>query len=129
MKSIFTKIINGEIPSYKIAENEDFFVFLDINPNAIGHTLVVPKKEVDKLFDLEDELYIKLFQYSKKIATAIKKAIPCERIGLSVIGLEVPHVHVHLIPLTTMADATFSKKEKLTPEDFTTIATKIAGYL
>lgn len=129
MKSIFTKIINGEIPSYKIAENEDFFVFLDINPNAIGHTLVVPKKEVDKLFDLEDELYIKLFQYSKKIATAIKKAIPCERIGLSIIGLEVPHVHVHLIPLTTMADATFGKKEKLTPEDFTTIATKIAGYL
>jgi len=129
MKSIFTKIIDGEIPSYKIAENEDFFVFLDINPNAAGHTLVVPKKEVDKLFDLEDELYIKLFEYSKKIAIAIKKVIPCERIGLSVIGLEVPHVHVHLIPLTTMADATFGKKEKLTPEDFTAIATKISNYL
>ncbi|MGY5355378.1 HIT family protein [Wenyingzhuangia sp. IMCC45467] len=127
--SIFTKIIKGEIPSYKIAENEDFFVFLDINPNAVGHTLVVPKKEVDKVFDLDDELYTKLFQYSKTIATAIEKAIPCKRVGMSVIGLEVPHVHVHLIPLNQMADATFGKKEKLTEAEFKAVAEKIASFL
>ena len=127
--SIFTKIIKGEIPSYKIAENDDFFVFLDINPNAAGHTLVVPKKEVDKVFDLEDELYTKLFQYSKTIAAAIEKAVPCKRVGMSVIGLEVPHVHVHLIPLNQMADATFGKKEKLTESEFKTLAKKIASYL
>ena len=127
--SVFTKIINGEIPSYKIAENEDFFVFLDINPNAAGHTLVVPKKEVDKLFDLDDELYTKLFQYSKTIATAIEKAVPCKRVGLSVIGLEVPHVHVHLVPLNKMADATFGKKEKLTEAEFKALAEKIESYL
>ena len=127
--SIFTKIINGEIPSYKIAENEDFFVFLDINPNAAGHTLVVPKQEVDKVFDLDDELYIKLFQYSKTIASAIEKAVPCKRVGMSVIGLEVPHVHVHLIPLNEMAHATFGKKEKLTETEFKTLANKIASYL
>ncbi|GGF63327.1 HIT family protein [Wenyingzhuangia marina] len=127
--SIFTKIIKEEIPSYKIAENDDFFVFLDINPNAAGHTLVVPKKEVDKVFDLEDELYTKLFQYSKTIAAAIEKAVPCKRVGMSVIGLEVPHVHVHLIPLNQMADATFGKKEKLTESEFKTLAKKIASYL
>lgn len=127
--SIFTKIIDGEIPSYKIAENEDFFVFLDINPNAAGHTLVVPKKEVDKLFDLDDELYTKLFQYSKTIAAALEKAVPCKRVGLSVIGLEVPHVHVHLVPLNQMADATFGKKEKLTETEFKALAAKIASYL
>lgn len=127
--SIFTKIINGEIPSYKIAENEDFFVFLDINPNAAGHTLVVPKKEVDKVFDLDDALYTKLFQYSKTIAAAIEKAVPCKRVGMSVIGLEVPHVHVHLIPLNQMADATFGKKEKLTEAEFKNLAEKIASHL
>ena len=127
--SIFTKIIKGEIPSYKIAENEDFFVFLDINPNAAGHTLVVPKKEVDKVFDLDDELYTKLFQYSKTIAAAIEKAVPCKRVGMSVIGLEVPHVHVHLIPLNQMADATFGKKETLTEADFKALAEKISSYL
>ena len=127
--SIFTKIISGEIPSYKIAENEDFFVFLDINPNAAGHTLVVPKKEVNKVFDLEDELYVKLMQYSKTIATALEKAVPCKRVGMSVIGLEVPHVHVHLIPLNEMADATFTKKVKLTEEEFKALADKIASYL
>ncbi|NIJ43937.1 histidine triad (HIT) family protein [Wenyingzhuangia heitensis] len=127
--SIFTKIIKGEIPSYKIAENEDFFVFLDINPNAEGHTLVVPKQEVDKLFDLDDELYAKLFNYSKTIAAAIEKAVPCNRVGLSVIGLEVPHVHVHLVPLNQMADATFEKKVKLTEEEFKALAVKIASYL
>ncbi len=129
MASIFTKIIQGEIPCYKVAENEDFIAFLDIMPNALGHTLVVPKKEVDKLFDLDDETYAKLFQYSKKVAEALEKAVACERVGLSVIGLEVPHVHVHLIPLNTMADATFGKKEKLSPEEFKAVAEKIASFM
>ena len=127
--SIFTKIINGEIPSYKIAENKDFFVFLDINPHAAGHTLVVPKKEVNKVFDLEDDLYTKLFQYSKTIAVALEKAVPCQRVGLSVIGLEVPHVHVHLIPLNKMEDATFGKKVTLSEQEFKALAQKIASYL
>jgi histidine triad (HIT) family protein len=129
MSSIFTKIINGEIPSYKIAENDDFFVFLDINPNAKGHTLVVPKKEVNKLFDLDEDLYNKLMSYSRKIAVALEKAIPCERIGMAVIGLEVPHVHVHLIPLQAMEDIQFNKKVKLQPKEFEAIAKKIASYL
>ncbi len=127
--TIFTKIIKGEIPCYKIAENDDFFVFLDINPNAIGHTLVVPKKEVDKLFDLDDALYSKLFAYAKKVAAAIEKAVSCNRVGLSVIGLEVPHVHIHLIPLNELADATFGKKTKLSETEFKEIAAKIASYL
>jgi len=129
MGSIFTKIISGEIPSYKIAENDDFFVFLDINPNAKGHTLVVPKKEVNKLFDLDEDLYNKLMSYSRKIAVALEKAIPCERIGMAVIGLEVPHVHVHLIPLQAMEDIQFNKKVKLQPKEFEAIAKKIASYL
>ena len=129
MGSIFTKIISGEIPSYKIAENDDFFVFLDINPNAKGHTLVVPKKEVNKLFDLEEDLYINLMNYSRKIAVALEKAVPCKRIGMAVIGLEVPHVHVHLIPLQAMEDIQFNKKVKLQPEEFEVIAKKIASYL
>ena len=129
MGSIFTKIISGEIPSYKIAENDDFFVFLDINPNAKGHTLVVPKKEVNKLFDLEEDLYINLMNYSRKIAVALEKAVPCKRIGMAVIGLEVPHVHVHLIPLQAMEDIQFNKKVKLQPEEFVAIAKKIASYL
>ena len=129
MSSIFTKIINGEIPSYKIAENEDFYVFLDINPNAKGHTLVVPKKEVNRLFDLDEELYNKLMSYSRKIAMAIEKAVPCERIGMAVIGLEVPHVHVHLIPLQKMEDIQFIKKIKLLPEEFKKTAKAIAANL
>ena len=126
MSSIFTKIISGEIPSYKIAENEDFYVFLDINPNAKGHTLVVPKKEVNRLFDLDEELYNGLMSYSRKIAKSIKEVIPCERIGMAVIGLEVPHVHVHLIPLQKMEDIQFIKKVKLLPEEFETTAKAIA---
>lgn len=129
MSSIFTKIIKGQIPSYKIAENEDFYAFLDINPNAKGHTLVVPKKEENKIFDLDENSYLKLMQYAYKIAKAIEKAVPCERVGLTVIGLEVPHVHVHLIPLHTMADATFSKKEKLSDEEFEKIANEISKNL
>ena len=129
MASIFTKIINGEIPSYKVAENDQFYAFLDINPNAKGHTLVVPKKEVNKLFDLNSETYNGLMDFSRKIALAMRKTIPCERIGMSVIGLEVPHVHVHLIPLNSMADIQFQKKVKLTSEEFTEITNSIASNL
>ena len=129
MASIFTKIINGEIPSYKIAETEDFFAFLDINPNSKGHTLCIPKREVDKIFDLDEATYSGLMQFSRRVAIAIEKAIPCERIGMSVIGLEVPHVHVHLIPLHTMENARFTYKEKLTSEEFETTAKEIASYL
>ncbi len=129
MSSIFTKIINGEIPSYKIAENDDFYAFLDINPNAKGHTLVVPKQEVNKLFDLNEELYNGLMSYSRKIAKALEKTIDCERIGMAVIGLEVPHVHVHLIPLKEMADIQFSKKVKLSSNEFEAIAKAISNNL
>jgi histidine triad (HIT) family protein len=129
MASIFTKIINGEIPCYKIAENDDFFAFLDVNPNAKGHTLVVPKKEVNKLFDLDKETYNSLMSFSREIAIALEKAIPCKRIGMSVIGLEVPHVHVHLIPLQAMEDIQFNKKEKYTAEEMQEIAKTIAKKL
>lgn len=129
MATIFTKIISGEIPSYKVAETEDFFAFLDINPNSKGHTLCIPKKEVNKIFDLDEELYLGLMQFSRKVAIALEKAVLCERIGMSVIGLEVPHAHVHLIPLHTMDDARFSNKQKLEPEEFKAIAEKIASYL
>ncbi|MFK8059868.1 MAG: HIT family protein [Polaribacter sp.] len=123
--SIFTKIINGEIPSYKVAENEDFIAFLDINPNAKGHTLVVPKNEVNKLFDLSKEEYKNLMNFSYRVAKALEKAVPCLRVGMSVIGLEVPHVHVHLIPLNEMADIQFSKKVKLSNDEFVALAEKI----
>lgn len=126
METIFTKIIKGEIPSYKIAENENFYAFLDINPNAKGHTLVIPKKPVDKLFDLDEETYKALFLYARKISFAIEKVIPCDRIGLTVIGLEVPHAHIHLIPLNTMSDANFSSpKAKISHEEFVELAAKI----
>ncbi|APY10661.1 HIT family protein [Seonamhaeicola sp. S2-3] len=129
MASIFTKIINGEIPCYKIAETEAFFAFLDINPNSKGHTLCVPKKEVDKIFDLDEATYNGLMSFSRTVAMAIEKAIPCERVGISVIGLEVPHVHVHLIPLHTMEDARFIKKENLSTEEFKAIANVIKAHL
>ncbi len=129
MPSIFTKIIQGEIPSYKIAEDADNFAFLDINPNAAGHTLCVPKKEVDKIWDLDEESYMKLMAFSRKVAMAIEAAVPCERVGVSVIGLEVPHVHVHLIPLHSMKNATFQHKESLKPEEFEAIAQKISQQL
>ena len=125
MATVFTKIIKGEIPCYKIAETEDFFAFLDINPNAKGHTLCVPKKEVNKLLDLDEKTYTGLMQFARKIGLAIEKTIPCNRVGMAVIGLEVPHVHVHLIPLNTMEDMSFSKKEKLTSEEFQKIASAI----
>jgi histidine triad (HIT) family protein len=129
MPSIFTKIINGEIPCYKIAEDNNFFAFLDINPNAKGHTLCVPKKEIDKLFDLDDATYIGLMQFSKKIAAALKKTVPCDRIGMTVIGLEVPHAHVHLIPLNEMREMTFKHKVSLTKEEFETLAKEIQANL
>ena len=127
--SIFTKIIKGEIPSYKVAESDQFYAFLDINPNAKGHTLVVPKKEVNKLFDLDEETYNELMSFSRKIALAMGKVIPCERIGMSVIGLEVPHVHVHLIPLQKMEDIQFIKKVTLEPKEFEAVAKAISENL
>ena len=129
MPSIFTKIINGEIPCYKIAEDENYFAFLDINPNSKGHTLCIPKKEVDRVFDLDEATYMGLMAFSRKIGQAIEAAIPCNRVGITVIGLEVPHVHVHLIPLHTMADATFQKKETLSAEEFEEIAEAIRAKI
>ena len=129
MASIFTKIINGEIPSYKIAEDENFFAFLDINPNAKGHTLCVPKKEVDKVFDLDEETYNGLMSFSRKVAIALEKAINCKRVGVAVIGLEVPHVHVHLIPLNDMKEMTFKHKVSLEEDEFKTIAERIRTFL
>ena len=125
MASIFTKIINGEIPCYKIAEDENFFAFLDVNPNAAGHTLCVPKKEVDKLLDLDETSYMGLMAFSRRVGKAIEAAIPCKRVGMTVIGLEVPHVHVHLIPLRSMQNATFQYKVELEKEAFEEIANKI----
>ncbi|MAN28703.1 MULTISPECIES: HIT family protein [Mesonia] len=127
MASIFTKIINGEIPSYKVAETKDFFAFLDINPNSKGHTLCIPKKEVDKIFDLDEETYMGLMQFSRKVALAVRKTVDCKRVGMSVIGLEVPHVHVHLIPLHTMEDARFQQKTKLSGDEMEKLAKEIAA--
>ena len=129
MSSIFTKIINGEIPCYKIAEDANFFAFLDINPNAKGHTLCVPKREIDKLFDLDDDVYLGLMQFSKKIAVALEKTVPCNRIGMTVIGLEVPHAHVHLIPINEMREMTFKHKVSLTKEEFEKLAKEIQANL
>ena len=124
--SIFTKIITGEIPSYKVAENEDFIAFLDINPNAKGHTLVVPKKEENKIFDLSKEAYSNLMDFSYRVAKALEKAVPCKRIGMSVIGLEVPHVHVHLVPTNVMSDMQFTHKVNLSSEEFVALAKQIS---
>ena len=129
MSSIFTKIVNKEIPCYKVAETTQFLAFLDVNPNAKGHTHCIPKKEVNKLFDLGASTYLELMDFSRTIAIALEKAVDCKRVGMSVIGLEVPHVHVHLIPLNTMEDAQFIKKETVLPEEFEALATKIASFL
>ena len=123
--SIFTKIITGEIPSFKVAENEDFIAFLDINPNAPGHTLCVPKKEVNKIFDLDSETYFDLMDFSREVALALREEVPCERIGMSVIGLEVPHVHVHLIPVRDMEDMRFINKVELSKEAMQDIADRV----
>ena len=129
MASIFSKIVAGEIPSYKIAETADFYAFLDIFPVAKGHTLVIPKKEVDYYFDLDDELIAGMNVFAKKIAIAIKKTIPCERIGTTVIGLEVPHAHLHLIPINAIGDMNFAKKLKLSKEEFMEIRASIIANL
>ena len=129
MASIFTKIISGEIPSYKIHEDENYLAFLDINPNALGHTLCIPKKEIDQIFDLDDQTLTGLMIFSKKVARAIKKAVVCKRVGISVIGLEVPHVHVHLIPINKMDEMSFESKIHLKQDEFTEIMKKIKSYI
>ncbi|MCX7551028.1 HIT family protein [Xanthomarina sp. F2636L] len=129
MASIFSKIISGEIPSYKIAETNEFLAFLDINPNAKGHTLCIPKKEVNKIFDLDEKTYLGLMTFSRKVALAIGEAIPCKRVGMTVVGLEVPHVHVHLIPLNSMEDIRFLNKASLSQEDFQDTVKAIKKYL
>jgi len=130
MASIFTKIINGEIPSYKIAEDDNYYSFLDINPLAKGHTLVVPKKEVDYIFDLDDLTLGDMLVFSKKIAKAIEQVVPCKRVGIAVLGLEVPHAHIHLVPINGGNDIDFSKsKLKLAPEEFKDIALKISSAI
>ena len=129
MASIFTKIINGEIPCYKIAEDENFIAFLDVNPNAKGHTLCVPKVEINKIFDMDEALYLSLMAFSRKVAKALEKTIDCKRIGVAVVGLEVPHVHVHLIPLQDMDDMRFQRKVSLEQTEFEEIAKSIANNL
>jgi histidine triad (HIT) family protein len=130
MASIFSKIIAGDIPCYKIAENDDFIAFLDVFPLKKGHTLVVPKKEVDYIFDLDQETYSGLMNFSKQVAVAIKQAVPCNRISVGVFGLEVPHAHVHLIPMNTMNDVNFAnEKLKLSKEEFEQMASEIRKYI
>lgn len=119
MSTIFSKIVNGEIPSYKIAEDESYYAFLDISPLAKGHTLVIPKAEVDYLFDLDDETYLGLQIFAKRVAAALKKSIPCKRVGVAVLGLEVPHAHIHLVPMNSEADINFrNPKKEFTPDEF-----------
>ncbi|TAE31278.1 MAG: HIT family protein [Cytophagales bacterium] len=127
--TIFSRIVAGEIPAHKIAETDDYLAFLDVMPTTMGHTLVIPKKEVDYLFNLDDELYMGLMAFAKKVAPAIEKAIPCKRIGVAVIGLEVPHAHVHLIPLNSMQDMNFNHKIKPTQEELAETAEKIRSEL
>ena len=129
MSSIFTKIVKGEIPCYKIAEDENYLAFLDVNPNAKGHTLCIPKQEINKIFDMEEEHYLGLMKFSRTVAKAIEKSVECKRIGMAVVGLEVPHVHVHLIPLQDMDDMRFQRKTTLTPEEFSKLAQVIAENL
>lgn len=129
MPTIFTKIITGEIPCYKIAETDQFLAFLDIEPNAKGHTLCVPKQEINKLFDMDNDLYTGLMQFSQKVAVALEKTIPCKRVGMAAIGLEVPHVHIHLIPLNEMDEMRFHNKVNLTKEEFEATAAAIRQNL
>ena len=129
MSSIFTKILEGELPCYKIDENDDCFAFLDINPNSRGHTLCILRKEIDYIFDLSSEDYQKLMNFSRKIAIELKKSVNCKRIALSVVGLEVPHVHVHLIPLESMSDMNFGRSIKLDDNEFKSMVIKIKSNL
>jgi len=127
--SIFTKIVNGEIPAYKIAEDDRYLAFLDVFPTTKGHTLVIPKQQIDYIFDLDDELYLGLMAFSKKVAAAVEKAIPCKRIGVAVVGLEVPHAHVHLIPLNSMQEMDFARKQHFSKEEFEEVLLKIKAAL
>lgn len=130
MTSIFSKIVTGDIPAYKVAEDDRFLAFLDINPLAEGHTLVIPKQEVDYVFDLDDKLYADCFVFAKKVALAIKKVVACEKVGIAVVGLEVAHAHIHLIPINTIYDIDFKKpKLKFTREEFEEISRKIADEI
>ena len=129
MSSIFTKIIRGEIPCYKVDESEDCLAFLDINPNSYGHTLCILKKEIDYIFDLSDEEYLSLMNFSKRVALAIKKSVDCKRVAMSIVGLEVPHVHVHLIPINNMNDLNFSNNLKLEKISFEQVCNKIKSNL
>lgn len=123
--SIFTKIVKGEIPAYKIAESDRYLAFLDVFPTTQGHTLVIPKQQIDYIFDLDDDLYTGLMAFAKEVAKAIRKAVPCERVGMAVVGLEVPHAHVHLIPLNSMADMNFANKKEFSQKEFEEVAEKI----
>jgi histidine triad (HIT) family protein len=130
MATIFSRIATGEIPSYKIAETDDYYAFLDINPLAEGHTLVIPKKETDYIFDIDDDLLAGMMVFAKKVAKAIDAAVPCKRVGVAVIGLEVPHAHIHLIPINEISDIDFSRpKLKLSPDKFKEIAAEITAKL
>lgn len=129
MASIFIKIVNGEIPAYKVAEDDNFLAFLDVNPNAKGHTLCIPKQEINKIFDMDEELYLGLMKFSRKVAIALEKTVPCKRVGVAVIGLEVPHTHVHLIPLNEMDEMRFQDKVKLEPVEFEALAKAIHSNL
>jgi histidine triad (HIT) family protein len=127
MASVFTKIVLGEIPSYKVAESSDFLAFLDVNPLMKGHTLVIPKKEIDCIFDVEDPLYSGLWLFAKKVSAALQVAIPCQRVGVTVIGLDVPHAHIHLLPINKVSDMNLANpKIKLTDQEMKEIASKIA---
>ena len=129
MPTIFTKIVNGELPAYKVAETDKFLAFLDVRPNARGHTLCIPKEEVNKLFDLDEETYMELMAFSRKVAKGIETAVSCKRVGMAVVGLEVPHVHVHLIPLNSMGDMNFANSVSLTEDEFRQIADDIKANI
>ncbi|WP_321288588.1 HIT family protein [uncultured Sunxiuqinia sp.] len=130
MASLFTKIVNGEIPAYKVAEDENFLAFLDISPTAKGHTLVIPKKEVDYLFDLDEETYTGLNLFARKVATGLKEAIPCVKVGMMVLGLEIPHAHIHLVPMQSERDLlNFSDKVEMSEEEFQNVRAKIAAKI
>lgn len=129
MPTLFTKIINGEIPAYKVAEDDKFLAFLDIRPNTKGHTLCIPKEEVNKIFDLDEETYMGLMAFSRKVAKGLEKAVSCKRVGMAVVGLEVPHVHVHLIPLNSMGDMNFAQSQDFSEEEFQKIAEDIKAAI
>lgn len=130
MPTIFSRIVNGEIPCYKIAETSDYLAFLDVRPQTKGHTLCIPKREIDYIFDIEDEQLAGLALFAKKVAKAIEKVVPCQRIGIAVIGLEVPHAHVHLIPLNSVSDLSFGKEPvQMSPEEMSELAAKIAAQV